>query len=262
MRIVTYASNRNHRGLNEYLLPSCEYHGLKLDILCTNTSFFGSKWTNQTKDRLLAEYLESVDDNEIIFSTDAYDAWFLEGENEILRKFHSFDHPLVFSAERNCWPPDKEMCGRYPVSPTTARYLNSGGFIGMAGAIRDALKRVTRMFPAWKKRKSNQYRWSNLFLNNPGTMVLDTACRIFYCAAIPGSELRSSPWGTDFKKLLSEHRYREYITERILNEIRLEGTRVRYKQTDNRPSHFHLNGPTAVTMDLPVWRSLMPWLEK
>ena len=262
MRVVTYASDHSHPGLNEFLRPSCEYHGLKLDILYGGTSIFRRKWTNRTKDTLLARYLETVDDDEIIFSTDAYDAWFLDGENEILRKFHTFNHPLVFSAERNCWPPDPETCSRYPGARTTARYLNSGGFIGKAGAIRDALEQVVGMFPAWKKRKSNQYRWSNFYLDNPGTIVLDTECRIFYCAAIPGAELRASPWGSNYKKLLPEYRYREYITERILDEIRIEYARVYYRQTGNRPCHIHLNGPTAQTMGLPVWEQLRPWLVK
>jgi hypothetical protein len=260
MRVVTYASNHDHPGLNQFLRPSCEYHGISLTVLPAKPAAVKGRWSNRKKDILLADFLETVDDDEIIFSTDAYDAWLLAGEEEILRKYRAFKHPLVFSAERNCWPYDPELKARYPESPSSARYLNSGGMIGAAGAIRDALTRIKQMSTKWKYRKSNQYRWSKLSLENPAMITLDTTCQIFYCAAIPGVELRSSPWGSNFKKLLPEPHFQEYITERILDQIQLEGARVCYKQTGNLPCHLHFNGPPTITMGLPVWKPLRPWL--
>lgn len=258
---MTYATDPGQTGLKNFLQPSCEYHGLDLTVLSQLPGQKPGEWKHRQKDRMLASFLESVDDEQIILSTDAYDAWFLAGENEILEKYHAFNHPIVFSAERNCWPHNSYFLKHYPPSSTPARYLNSGGMIGRAGVIRSALKKLNWTLAFWKHRRSNQYLWSRLFLRKPDLIKLDTECRIFYCAAIPGRDYLDSPWGLNFREHLHEEELQTYIADRILDQIEIIDSRIDYKPTGTQSCHFHFNGPPAACMEMPLWDSLRPWLK-
>ncbi|KPM08141.1 endothelin-converting enzyme 2-like protein 2 [Sarcoptes scabiei] len=81
---------------------------------------------------LLREFLETIRDQNdlVILFTDSYDVIINGDRKDILKKFHSFDARIVFSAEKYCWP-DSSLASKYPKS-NGKRYLNSGGFIGYA----------------------------------------------------------------------------------------------------------------------------------
>ena len=85
----------------------------------------------------------------VVTFTDAYDVLYTEELAAVRRKFDALQArapaPLVFSGECGCWPQvtrDKGVTCRdkYPASPTPYRYLNSGGWIGYAGAAAEFLQ--------------------------------------------------------------------------------------------------------------------------
>ena len=65
----------------------------------------------------------------IIMFTDSYDVMFNGTPMEIVRQFRDMKSPIVFSAEKTCWP-DEPAKENYPYVESPYYYLNSGGFIG------------------------------------------------------------------------------------------------------------------------------------
>jgi hypothetical protein len=142
MRIVTVATDLENRFLKELLAPSCAAVGLDLVVLHLSIGSF----TFSDKRVVLAKYLSDLADlDELILFTDAYDTLFIRGERHIEEAYDRLGKPLVFSAELNSWPlgvvgialEAGPPVGRYP-------YLNSGGFIGVAGDILDLCTRYRR----------------------------------------------------------------------------------------------------------------------
>ena len=64
-------------------------------------------------------------ENTIILFSDSYDVIFNDTPNNIIRKFREFNRPLVFSAEKTCWP-NQELSDRYPIVDGEYKFLNSG----------------------------------------------------------------------------------------------------------------------------------------
>ncbi|KAI7697685.1 Multifunctional procollagen lysine hydroxylase and glycosyltransferase LH3 [Sarcoptes scabiei] len=115
---------------------SVNIYGLKLNVLGLNQPWKGGDVARKPgggqKIILLREFLETIRDQNdlVILFTDSYDVIINGDRKDILKKFHSFDARIVFSAEKYCWP-DSSLASKYPKS-NGKRYLNSGGFIGYA----------------------------------------------------------------------------------------------------------------------------------
>lgn len=194
MKIVTVVSDENNYGLH-LLKLSCAVHALALDIVVSQNKDFTSM---RLKDDVLRAYLSDKDDEEIVLFTDGYDAVFMSREEEILQKFKRTKRDLLFSAETNCWP-DPTLAAKHPVASTPYRYLNSGGFIGKIGVIKEFMDDNT--FDTNQFKNSNQHLWMNRFLNHSDRIGLDTTCEIF-CTFSPeiGAEHLTSDYGVPGKR--------------------------------------------------------------
>lgn len=137
--LLTVATEENDR-LKRFR-ESCEYFGVPYKILGLGQEWNGGKAENGVlttfgggqKVNLLRMELKSwlTHKDIVVMFTDSYDVMLLANPVDILRKFREFQSPIVFSAEKTCWPePEKEK--NYPDSITEYRFLNSGGFIGYA----------------------------------------------------------------------------------------------------------------------------------
>jgi hypothetical protein len=173
MKVITVISDTTESGY-EILKLSCAINKLTLVTLVCNQKRFSS---NRMKDALLFKYLQTLDEHELILFTDGYDSFFLADEKEILGKYDNLTDSILFSAEMNCYP-DTNLQHYYPAANTPYRFLNSGGFIGKAGMIKDML---LRDLPgaADKFQYSNQYLWTLRFIQFPQFISLDTQCDIF-----------------------------------------------------------------------------------
>ena len=114
----------------------------------------------------------------IIAFTDSYDVVFTASADEILEKLKKFDANVIFSAEGFCWP-DRSLKFEYPeVKPTESRFLNSGGFIGVAKDIVEIINHKTI-----NDMDDDQLYYTKIFLDknlrNKWKMKLDTKSEIF-----------------------------------------------------------------------------------
>jgi len=113
-------------------------------------------------------------ENTIILFSDSYDVIFNDSPEGIVNKFRKFNSPMVFSAEKTCWPnPDLE--NEYPEVDGDYRFLNSGGFIGYGDHI---LKMVDVEI---EKSDDDQEYYTNYYLTdgtNPD-IVLDHKQELF-----------------------------------------------------------------------------------
>lgn len=137
--LLTVATEENHRL--QRFRESCEYFGVPYKILGLGDEWTGGKakdgvlqsFGGGQKVNLLRKELKSwisLEDTIVMF-TDSYDVVLLANPVDILRKFRDFGTPVVFSAEKTCWP-DLTLSEKYPEALTEYKFLNSGGFIGYA----------------------------------------------------------------------------------------------------------------------------------
>lgn len=279
MKVITCISDPERWWFKNILKPSCKHHDLELITLIHE----GTWNTHRIKDYMLKSYLEKIDPDEIILFTDGYDTLFLSGEKEILAKFASFKKPLLFTAEKNCWP-DKRLKYLYPHSPTQSRYLNSGGFIGYAGKIHELLKRYEHLqFEAHKKRSffyelqrffhvkkinpakkyhfSNQYYWANVFLHNQNTIALDHHSELFL-------EL-TAPWKIYHPKKpiddenVKKKRMKEAQKRWLFELYSIKNNRLYNRKSGIEPCQLHFNGTLVKSfINDPDFAGLIPWGKK
>ncbi len=173
-------------GDDSPLRRSCDRFGIDLKVLgvgCEHDPNYMYKL------RLVQEYLQLIDGDELLLYTDGWDTFFCAYPDEIIAKFHRLGCPVVFSAEKNIWPP---VVGDHPIAypsvPTAYRYLNAGGFLGVAGRLQ-ALIEKARPLDCYEM---DQHLWSDCYLCNPGAILLDHQCSIFqtlFDPAIPHETL-------------------------------------------------------------------------
>ncbi len=136
LHFCTVASDRK-LGLVQ-LLRSCLVYNIPMDVLGLGMPFRG------LNEKLIhiKRYVEDIPETDIVMFVDAYDVLFLSTPEQILKKFKKMNSNFVIAVERTCWPYG-ELASKFPQSPTSLRYLNSGAFIGYAGHIKQILKEVS-----------------------------------------------------------------------------------------------------------------------
>ena len=94
MRVVTVAthSERYYPVLQE----ACKRHNVKLDVLGFEQKWQGFTW----RLNLMNDYIQKLDDNEIVMFVDGFDTVIVQDVHVIEDTFKSFNKPLVFSYER------------------------------------------------------------------------------------------------------------------------------------------------------------------
>jgi len=239
MKIVTVINDKNNKYFN-LLRLSCALNGLELVVLVSKEAEF---YSMKLKDQLLLAYLDEIDDDELILFSDGTDAIFIASEIEILDKFSKFNADLVFSAETGCWP-DKGMAKFYNHDDNTPYiYLNSGGFIGKVGLIKELLCKNNENDDE-NNSYSNQYVWANCYLKKKDRIKLDTFCEIF-CTLYTdfGEEFITS----DIDKCYS------IKSQWIENNFLIDNHRFYNKITNTFPCQLHFNGNSKVFLDEKIF---------
>lgn len=230
MKIVTVINDTTDFGFN-LLRLSCALNNLQLIVLVTSQSNF----TNRLKDELLEDYLTDTDNDELIFFSDGNDAVMMAQEKEIVEKFERANSQLIFSAETNCWP-DIAFSEKYPRVDSPYRYLNSGGFMGRAGFIKDLLK--DKELELEKFKRSNQYLWSQRYFKSADKITLDTRCEIFLTFTPPET----------FFFAVNTPEYFSSLDEWFQRNFSINGSRIFNKITRNIGCHAHFNGFSKALM--------------
>lgn len=222
---------------------------------------------------VLTNYLSNlVEHDELIVFTDAYDTLFIRGQQYIEQTYAGFHKPIVFSAEPNSWPlgvvglalDNCPPVGRHP-------YLNSGGFIGVAGDILrlctkydeppsnrfDLLERL-RAHGYDTDRKfgwSDQYYWTLVRLLEADSIGLDHDASLFEYHGPPITDVVYSEVMRDvqeFQELGAASA--SYRHERARLGIRLQAP------SQAAQVHFASSVTKAVTLDLLEAGELPGWL--
>jgi len=167
----------------------------------------------------LAQYKDK--DNLVIFFTDSYDVIFAADKEEILTKFVSKNAKLIFSAESTVWP-DKSLKNKYPSVKEGYPYLCSGGIIGYASTLWQALN-------AWQVANTDddQLYYTLIYLNE--TLRFDLNMTLDHKA--------------DLIQNLNFAQHEVEVTE-IENYSRLRNERFM-----TLPCVIHGNGPSKVVLN-------------
>lgn len=246
--------------MKRYLEPSCRYHDIQLDVLrSTRPMKLAEGGSLREKDLYFRIYLEDLPQDQLVLFTDGYDACFLSGPTEIETKFRAMGQRVVFAAETNCWPWFPGLADRFPPSPTSYRYLNSGGIMGRAADLIDAIDRVQTVPDPEHAPWSNQARWISLFLDRPGDIGLDHECDIFYATAPPAGDKTRWPTRT---RAFADPEYWRVEQQRVLARVSAEEARLRVRETGALPCHLHFNGRVYQLLQQhpDTFAEVMPWL--
>lgn len=139
-RIITVATEPEKA---QVLFRSAAKYGVKVVNLGD-----GSEWRDDMAGRggmpkvyMVNEYLRTVPEDAIVLYLDGYDTFLADHPLVILERFLGFGADIVFGAEANQWP---ESHLEFPDTGTKYKYLNSGAYIGRAGAIHNLIAVASR----------------------------------------------------------------------------------------------------------------------
>jgi hypothetical protein len=175
---------------------------------------------------LLARIAE-LGDHEIVLCTDAFDVLCTEPPATVKDKFLSMRNKILFGAESLCFHhiPAARRYFELSAGETPYPYLNSGMFIGFAGAIRQML----RTFHQWNSHDLK--RQFESVPENPGRFD-DQSLFGMYAALNPGTV------GLDNHAHVFLNLSRHYSS--LSSDLAWESGRVINKVTTSRPSFLHL----------------------
>jgi hypothetical protein len=142
LRVITF-SDRN-LGPENKLLQSCRENDLELIVLTPPEEWV----SNAIKIKLLFDYLKTVEAEQMLLITDAFDVLINATEGDIINAFSTFEKDIIFGAEANFYFRNhriiKDYQAKYPESATIYKYLNSGTFMGKAVHIQMLLDDIIR----------------------------------------------------------------------------------------------------------------------
>lgn len=136
MRIVAVATHKER--MFDLFVESAHRHKIRLDILGMGETWrgFGWRWT------LILAHLETVDDDELILVTDAFDTLILKDSDAFAAAFRALNAPIVFSKEPDA--AEFHPCARYYRWRLFGKdpVVNGGTYMGTCGALRTFLRRL------------------------------------------------------------------------------------------------------------------------
>lgn len=153
-------------------------------------------------------------ENTIILFSDSYDVIFNDGPKELVRKFREFNSPIVFSAEKTCWP-NSDIADEYPKVDGDYKYLNSGGFVGYGNHILEMVDIDIQ------KSDDDQEYYTSYFLDG-NDIVLDYKQNLFQTLNL------------------------------AVDEVMVESGKILNTTTNTTPSIVHGNGPNYIKERLDV----------
>ena len=110
---------------------------------------------------------DTINNDDIVLFTDAYDVAYYGNQHEIFEKFKSLNKPIIFGCERLC-NPDPNLAYKYPTMDVEFPYLNSGMYIGYAWALQYCLYDYV-----YEDKDDDQRYWTHKFFKNTDLIGLD-----------------------------------------------------------------------------------------
>jgi hypothetical protein len=170
-RIITVATEPEKA---QVLFRSANKYGVKIINLGD-----GSDWRDDMAGRggmpkiqMVNSYLKDVPEDAIVLYLDGYDTFLADSPLEILNRYLGFGSDIVFGAEDRLWP---ESDLHFEPTGTKYKYLNSGCYIGRAGA----LHRLIAASMIYECHGDDQMFMQHGFLYGRESAVLDAEAYIF-----------------------------------------------------------------------------------
>jgi hypothetical protein len=132
MKIVTVATSPD--GYYKWLKTSCNRYYTELVTLGMNEKWLGYNW----KLLKMKEYIDTLDDNEIVMFVDAYDVILLDDPRNLEEKFIKSDKKIIVGCEEN----ENKSLGHILFDKCDNKPLNSGTYIGYVKYLRKMLKDI------------------------------------------------------------------------------------------------------------------------
>lgn len=205
-QVTTISSRRPHEPY--YFLDSfersCKRHSITPHFLQEGPwGGLGSK-----PKHLLRYLLREGSNFDIVCNVDSWDVIFLSSLEEIVRKYSLFDSPIVFNAERNCFP-RADLAEQHPDSISPYKYLNSGFLIGTTEAVIEMLREMKaesipddhRDSSGKKIEPNDQTEFMLYYLANQTKATLDTHATI--AQSLHGSDENEFTWDPHTQRLTS-----------------------------------------------------------
>ena len=158
------------------LVKSAKKYGWNLEVLGLELNTTNLGHSNNAKFgmklRYPKTYIKDKNPEDIIVFSDAWDVVVSNTPELLLEKYATFKKDIVFSAENVCWP-DGSREKEYDTQNEAFPYLNSGGYVGRLGTIRELLEN-------YKDDEIDDQRfWTNMYFKHRDKIVLDTKAEIF-----------------------------------------------------------------------------------
>lgn len=193
----------------------------KIDMICVTSN----EWKGY-HDKIinLCEHIKKLPSNDIVCFIDSYDSFINESNKQvILDKFLDYDCELLFGAELNCFPDNKDIKKEIDEIPclTKYRYINSGGYIGYVDAI--------KLFFYWKsddeikdicEKGTDQLYFTKYFLEFKDTRKIKL----------------------DYKQAIFQNMYKV-----PWNDVRIKNRHFYNYKLDTYPCFVHFSGSSDIT---------------
>ena len=216
MKLKNLVVATEKKGYYNILEESCKKYNVELIPLG-----MGEEWTGFTKKFYLwRDYLEKLDDDEIIMINDAYDVIILEDADIIIKKFKSFNKNIVFGNQS-----DFVSKLVFPSCQVFKKYiLCTGSIIGYVKYLKKLIKIIFKHEKTWNSTTdqiilNNVCEKETIFFNN--NITIDKDQQIFLVTA-------------------GSHYFYNYIFKLIPN-IYMKNDRL-YTNNNITPSILHLAG--------------------
>ncbi len=169
--VCTVASHTTER-LNT-LIDSCQKHHIELTVLGLGLPYPG----NATKLVRVAEYLETLEDDDIVMFIDAFDTLVVADKDVILEKFLRLNSPFIMSAEKICIMPKcrKDKFCDNPKMKSPFKFINSGSYIGYVRNLKAWLDDIQPLNPG----TSDQRQITIHYFNKKKFFTIDHKCDLF-----------------------------------------------------------------------------------
>lgn len=212
-------STKDNEKLQRLLKSAKKYNiNIKVLGLDMNTDTLGHS-DNQKfgmKLRYPLEYLNKIDENDIVLFTDGWDVIYIDNLDSIYQKYKKFNKPIVFGAELFAWP-DADKASEYTDTQNEYfKYLNSGLYIGVA----KDLKALLNNYKGGEDIDDQRF-WVDMYFKNRDKIALDIKAELFLDAA-----------GTD------------------KNDYDFTSGSFIFKKTGTSPSVIHANSSDKTYLDL------------
>ena len=164
--VLTVASDETKAQM---LFESAERQGITVTNIWPNDKVWEGGLENfgtggGVKLNLLREHIKDLPGHDLVIFTDAYDVFFADDLDTIIRRYLSFKTEVLTQAESSNWPDEGLM---WPPSHTPYRYLCSGVIIGRVRELRKLLAVDLR------ENQSDQLYLQQCYLQGHFNMKLD-----------------------------------------------------------------------------------------